>query len=770
MIKTNFRNRVASLALGAAMAISCVPAGVYADADTGSVEMTALKVNSDITYYYTDQTADTYTVNGEAVTPTEIEGTDVKYYTTDKGTTLYGSASMSYLEYWKGENIESSTKTETKGTTQDQEKRDDLGAFDAVSRATVAHGIFRHGFQFLTQLHGVSDTDKKDALMEIDPVINNGKLTGTARENGTTGSVQVPEMDDTFTVDGVQYTIGSYNVLGFQRIPVAVNSQDYAKAEILNKTDNGTTATKTFDNVTIGGKDGAGNEVTASTGGIKTLSADGTYGAASEGKSTTGFDVAVDKVTYEYNTRFGDYVDAYIYLKKADGSELSKNEFLKYAASYLTAEYEYYGDTNPDTNSNAKPIATYGTKNAADTWWSSNHGIRVDAGFNFDSLRLGGSGSDTSADGIYNKGAAESKQGYWKVIYKAAGYNDVEATVEIKEQTVTKDVNCEVSKDRKTIQVNGLDEKAKNILADSETKVVLSDDYGDVATLENNADGKYTVPDDVDLVGYYYLTISSEKYADITAEIDLNPTVSVSAYGDELTLGNLTDAYKKALGEEEAVVKIVAWEGRKQTEVATLANSADGVYDLSAVNGLTAGKEYTLSVSAKGYNEVSVDFKYTKKDATISLNKTAATIYAKKPASQYRSVALKATVEGKDNTVTWTSSNSKVATVNGNGVVTAKSAGTATITATANGVSKKCTVTVKNPTIKVKKTKVTVKKKKKVSVKATATPSAKVTYKSSKKKVATVTSKGVVKGKKKGTAKITISANGVSKTVTVKVK
>ena len=45
-----------------------------------------------------------------------------------------------------------------------------------------------------------------------------------------------------------------------------------------------------------------------------------------------------------------------------------------------------------------------------------------------------------------------------------------------------------------------------------------------------------------------------------------------------------------------------------------------------------------------------------------------------------------------------------------------------------------------------------------------------MSYKTSSKKVATVTSKGVVKGKKKGTAKITVSANGVSKTVTVKVK
>lgn len=56
---------------------------------------------------------------------------------------------------------------------------------------------------------------------------------------------------------------------------------------------------------------------------------------------------------------------------------------------------------------------------------------------------------------------------------------------------------------------------------------------------------------------------------------------------------------------------------------------------------------------------------------------------------------------------------------------------------------------------------------KKVTIKATATPAAKVTYKSSNKKVATVTSKGVVKGVKKGKATITVKANG--KTVKVKV-
>ena len=50
-----------------------------------------------------------------------------------------------------------------------------------------------------------------------------------------------------------------------------------------------------------------------------------------------------------------------------------------------------------------------------------------------------------------------------------------------------------------------------------------------------------------------------------------------------------------------------------------------------------------------------------------------------------------------DKTVTWTSNDESVATVDKNGVVTAVAPGTATITATAEGVSATCTVTVERP-------------------------------------------------------------------------
>lgn len=74
--------------------------------------------------------------------------------------------------------------------------------------------------------------------------------------------------------------------------------------------------------------------------------------------------------------------------------------------------------------------------------------------------------------------------------------------------------------------------------------------------------------------------------------------------------------------------------------------------------------------------------------ASIKLNKSSATLYV---GSQ---LTLKATVTGASNKVTWTSSNTKIATVK-NGKVTAKKAGKATIKAKANGKTAKCTITVK---------------------------------------------------------------------------
>ena len=76
----------------------------------------------------------------------------------------------------------------------------------------------------------------------------------------------------------------------------------------------------------------------------------------------------------------------------------------------------------------------------------------------------------------------------------------------------------------------------------------------------------------------------------------------------------------------------------------------------------------------------------------VALDKTSAELQVGK------TLTLTSTVtpdNATDKAVAWTSSNDAVATVDANGVVTAKAEGTATITATAGGKTATCTVTVK---------------------------------------------------------------------------
>lgn len=121
-----------------------------------------------------------------------------------------------------------------------------------------------------------------------------------------------------------------------------------------------------------------------------------------------------------------------------------------------------------------------------------------------------------------------------------------------------------------------------------------------------------------------------------------------------------------------------------------------------------------------------------------------------------------------DKTVTWTSSNTDVATVN-NGTVTAVGVGTATITATVNGKTANCSVTVKEPTISITGSN-TVAVNGKTQLTASVSPSTitgiTFTWSIDNTSIATVDTNGLVTGVAAGTANITASATINGKTVT----
>ena len=127
----------------------------------------------------------------------------------------------------------------------------------------------------------------------------------------------------------------------------------------------------------------------------------------------------------------------------------------------------------------------------------------------------------------------------------------------------------------------------------------------------------------------------------------------------------------------------------------------------------------------------------------VKINKTSTTIYVGKTET------LK--ISGTSKKVKWTISNKSVATVSSKGKVTAKKAGTATITAKVSGKSYKCKVTVKNPSLS--KSKAILEKGKTITLKLTGATAKK--YISSNKNVATVNNSGKITAKKSGTTTIT---------------
>ena len=153
----------------------------------------------------------------------------------------------------------------------------------------------------------------------------------------------------------------------------------------------------------------------------------------------------------------------------------------------------------------------------------------------------------------------------------------------------------------------------------------------------------------------------------------------------------------------------------------------------------------------------------TTEPRAFTLNKTSVTLYTKGK----KFIQLSADTES---VVKYTSDNEKVAVVDENGRVTAKKAGTALITASADGYQSTCRIVVKKPTFKVAKKMIKVKKGKKARIIIKVRPSTKVVFASANKKIAAVTKKGMLKGMKKGQTKIKVKCYGITKTVIVIVK
>lgn len=320
---------------------------------------------------------------------------------------VYCYAGLTWAEYWKAEGVTAAGNT-TSSDTADSHGEKDKGAFDAVTRATVNHGLHRGSYQ-CTAVIKTAEGEYKVSHWSSD-----GKTVyftdGTSAE-WNRGTLTL--------TDGTTQTMTEYDVLGLKYVPVKVKSSDYASfKEKYSVVENNGTLIGGYGEMNL-----QAYNVTASvdknTNGLKTAEkqSDGSFAFTqrSNGSSSGIKDQAL---------KTADLNNMGATVKDASGSygEFLRVDFTEnygdLGANMQAVKWTYYG--NDSTRS--KALATYGTKFAADNWMHKKMGIQLGL---TDSIRCQ---LPKGTDGT----------GYWSLTIYALGYADSTYNFEATDANIVK--------------------------------------------------------------------------------------------------------------------------------------------------------------------------------------------------------------------------------------------------------------------------------------------------------------------------------------------
>ncbi|WP_167955306.1 Ig-like domain-containing protein [Anaerosporobacter faecicola] len=272
--------------------------------------------------------------------------------------------------------------------------------------------------------------------------------------------------------------------------------------------------------------------------------------------------------------------------------------------------------------------------------------------------------------------------------------------------------------------------------------------------------------------GVYIIVVSgSEKISN-----DICEKYSIST-GNYVAMQSMDTVAKKTMYVGKTYKLAVTMTPSNATETLTYKSSNKKIVTVSSKGKLTAKAKGTATITITGKDSrIKKKVKITVKEIAVSKVKITTgskTLYVG------QTLKLAAKVSPSDathKTVSWKSSNKAIATISSKGTITAKKAGSCTITATAG--KKKATYKLKVKKLTV--TSVTLSKASAtltvgdtLTLRATVKPSAlkkSLSFTTSNKKIATVSNGGIVTAKAKGTCVITAKAGSKKATCTIKVK
>ncbi len=247
-------------------------------------------------------------------------------------------------------------------------------------------------------------------------------------------------------------------------------------------------------------------------------------------------------------------------------------------------------------------------------------------------------------------------------------------------------------------------------------------------------------------------------FGSINYKSPAKPVTSITLSKTSLSLKvGATETLTATVLPSDASNKAVTWKS-SNTAVATVSTSgkvtavASGTATITATAQDGSGKSGSCSVTV------------TQPVLGVTLNKTSVNLQS---GGSINLIATVSPSNASNKAVTWTSSNSSVATVSSSGKVTAKVAGTATIKVTTSdgGYTASCVVTVTQPVtgITLNRTSLSLETGESATLTATVSPSnatdKTVNWKSSNTAVAKVSTSGKVTAVGAGTAIITATAN-----------